>query len=265
MFSGDLGRTGSATMVDPTVIRHADYLLVESTYGDRGHNTADPEEALAAAIGRAAARGGTAIIPSFAVGRAQTLMYHLRRLKDSRRIPDLPIFLDSPMSIDASELFCRRHADHKLTAAEARAACSVARYVQDPEESKALNANPVPKVIISASGMATGGRVPHHIKHYAPDPRHLIRSAGFQAGGTRDAAMTAGAEVDNLQMFSAHADADEIMVWLRGFERPPKETYFVHGEPPAADALRHRVEKELGWTCRVPEHGETVDLGPAVG
>ena len=274
VFSGDLGRYDSATMVDPTPIRQADWLLVESTYGNRRHDGADPEDALAAAINRAAARGGTVIIPSFAVGRAQTLMFHLRRLKDSRRIPDLPVFLDSPMSVDASELFCRDHRAHKLTAAQARAACSVARYVHTPDESKALDTNPMPKVIISASGMATGGRVLHHIKHYAPDPRNMILFAGFQAGGTRGDAMTAGAEtvkihgqyvpvraeVDNLQMFSAHADCDEIMRWLGGFESPPRETFVVHGEPAAADALRHRVEEELGWSCHAAEHGETAIL-----
>ena len=274
VFSGDLGRYGSPIMVDPTPVRRADHLLVESTYGDRRHDGSDPEEALASAIDRAAARGGTVIIPSFAVGRAQTLLYHLRRLKDAGRIPDLPVFLDSPMSVDASELFCRHHGEHRLSAAEARAACSVARYVQDVEASKALDRNPVPKVIVSASGMATGGRVLHHLKHYAPDPRNLILFAGFQAGGTRGAAMTAGAdavkihgeyvpvraEVSNLQMFSAHADADEIMGWLRHVERPPRGTYVVHGEPAAADALRHRIEEELGWPCRVPEHLETVQL-----
>jgi len=275
VFSGDLGRYDSATMVDPTPIPRADWLLVESTYGNRRHDTADPEDVLAAAINRAAARGGTVIIPSFAVGRAQTLMYHLRRLKDSRRIPDLPVFLDSPMSVDASELFCRAHRAHKLTAAQARATCSVARYVHDVEASKALDTNPMPKVIISASGMATGGRVLHHLKHYAPDPRNMILFAGFQAGGTRGAAMIDGAEsvkihgqyipvraeVDNLQMFSAHADCDEIMRWLGGFESPPRETFVVHGEPTAADALRHRIEEELGWSCHVAEHGETAELG----
>lgn len=274
VFSGDLGRYDSPTMVDPTPVRHADWLLVESTYGDRRHEPADPEDVLAAAINRAAARGGTVIIPSFAVGRAQTLMFHLRRLKDARRIPDLPIYLDSPMSVDASELFRYHHRAHRLTAAQARATCAVARYVHDPEESKALDANPMPKVIISASGMATGGRVLHHLKHYAPDPRSLILFAGFQAGGTRGAGMTAGAdsvkihgryvpvraEVDNLQMLSAHADSDEIMRWLGGFESPPRQTFVVHGEPAAAEALRHRIQEQLGWPCHAAEHGETAEL-----
>lgn len=274
VFSGDLGRTGSATMVDPAPVQSTDYLLVESTYGNRRHDQSDPEDALAAAISRTAARGGTVIIPSFAVGRAQSLLYHIHRLKVARRIPDLPVFLDSPMSIDASELFCRHHREHKLNAEQARAACSVARYVRDPEESKALDANPMPKIIVSASGMATGGRILHHLKHYAPDPRNLIMFAGFQAGGTRGAAMTEGAEsikihgqyfevrveVRNLSMFSAHADGDEVMEWLRTMEEPPKQTFVVHGEPTAADTLRHRIEEELGWDCRVPEHLETVPL-----
>jgi len=181
-------------MVDPTAIRHADYLLVESTYGDRVHEVQDPEATLANVITRTAARGGTVIIPAFAVGRAQTLLFHLDRLKKAERIPDLPVFLDSPMAIDASEIFCNHLGEHRLTAAECRSACAVARYVQSVEESKELDANTVPKVIISASGMATGGRVLHHLKHFAPDPRNTVLFAGFQAGGTRGAAMTAGAQ-----------------------------------------------------------------------
>jgi len=275
VFSGDLGRSGSATMVDPTPVARADYLLVESTYGDRRHDPRDPQDALAEAINRAAGRGGTVIIPSFAVGRAQSILYHLWRLKAERRIPDLPVFLDSPMSIDASELFCHHHRLHRLSAAEARATCGVARYVREVEESKALAANPMPKVIVSASGMATGGRVLHHLKHYAPDPRNLILFAGFQAGGTRGAAMLAGAEqikihghyvpvhaeVLDLPMFSAHADGDQILDWLRQFEAPPRQTFVVHGEASAADTLRHRIEEELGWNARVPEHLEAVTLG----
>ena len=272
VFSGDLGRPGSPTMLDPTPVRHADCLLVESTYGDRRHDARDPEDALAQVITRTAVRGGTVLVPAFAVGRTQTLLFHLHRLKAAGRIPDLPIFLDSPMAIDASELLCRHLEAHKLTEQECRSSCGVARYVRDVEESKALNANAVPKVIVSASGMATGGRVLHHLKRLAPDPRNTILFTGFQAGGTRGAALVAGAErvkihgayvpvraeVDNLSMLSAHADADEILGWLRNFERPPAMTFVTHGEPAAADALRHRIEEELGWNCRAPEHGETV-------
>lgn len=274
LFSGDLGRPNSATMPDPTAIRHADYLVVESTYGDRRHDTGDPEAALAEIVTRTAARGGTILVPSFAVGRAQTLLYHLERLKRAGRIPQLPIYLDSPMAIDASEIFCKDIEFNRLSPAECRAACAVARYVRDAEESKRLDANPMPSIIISASGMATGGRVLHHLKRFATDPRNTVLFAGFQAGGTRGAAMTGGAErvkihgeyvpvraeVRNLHMLSAHADADEIMGWLRNFEKPPIMTFVTHGEPSAADALRLRIAEELGWPCTVPDYRDQVEL-----
>jgi metallo-beta-lactamase family protein len=274
VFSGDLGRYNDATMVDPVQVEHADYLVVESTYGNRRHDALDPEDVLAEIIGRTVGRGGTVVIPAFAVGRAQSLMFHLQRLKTSRRVPDVPVFLDSPMAVDASEIFCKHTADHKLTARECRDACAVAHYVQSVEESKALTVNPMPKIIISASGMATGGRVLHHLKSYAPEARNTILFAGFQAGGTRGAAMVGGvdrikihgeyvpvrAEVKNLEMLSAHADADEILRWLKGFKKPPRTTFITHGEASASDALRHRIEEELGWTCVVPDHGRHVDL-----
>jgi metallo-beta-lactamase family protein len=274
VFSGDLGRPNSPTMLDPALIRRADYLIVESTYGDRNHDRGDPEDALAEIITRTAARGGTVLVPAFAVGRAQRLLYHLHRLKAARRIPDLPVFLDSPMAINASEIFCRHLADQRLSAKECRAICAVAHYVRKAEESKSLDENKVPKVLISASGMATGGRVLHHLKRFASDVRNTILFTGFQAGGTRGAAMMAGAErvkihgdyvpvraeVQNLQVLSAHADADEILTWLRNFEAPPRTTFVTHGELAAADALRHRIEEELGWPCHVPEYREEVEL-----
>ena len=274
VFSGDLGRPGTATMVDPAVVREADYLLIESTYGNRLHDRRDPEDALAEAITRTAGRGGTVLVPSFAVGRAQSLLFHLQRLKSQGRIPDLPVFLDSPMAINASEIFCDHLGEHRLTADECRKACAVARYTRSAEESKALDRDAMPKVIISASGMATGGRVLHHLKLLAPDPKNTILFAGFQAGGTRGAAMTGGAErvkihgsyvplhaeVANLSMFSAHADSDEIMAWLGNFARPPRRTFVVHGEPSASDSLRHRIEEELGWSAHVPEYREEVEL-----
>jgi metallo-beta-lactamase family protein len=274
VFSGDLGRPGSATMVDPTPMRRADYLVVESTYGNRRHDPNDPEEVLAEVINRTASRGGTVVIPSFAVGRAQTLMYHIDQLKRAGRIPDLPVFLDSPMAIDASDVFCKHQTVHRLSEQACRRACAVAHYVHEAEESKSLDADPMPKVIISASGMATGGRVLHHLKHYAPDARNTILFAGFQAGGTRGAAMTGGAdrvkihgeyipvraEVSNLQMLSAHADSDEIMGWLRRFEKPPVTTFVTHGEPDASDVLRHRIEEELGWACSVPAYRDAAEL-----
>jgi metallo-beta-lactamase family protein len=274
VFSGDLGRYGDATMVDPEPVEHADYLLVESTYGNRRHDKADPSDALDAIISKTVGRGGSVIIPAFAVGRAQSLLFHLHKLKLRGRLTNVPVFLDSPMAIDASEIFCRGVKDHKLSETDCRRACAVARYVRSVDESKALTANPMPKVIISASGMATGGRVLHHLKAYAPDHKSTILFAGFQAGGTRGAAMVAGAqsikihgqyvpvraEVSNLDMLSAHADADEILRWLGGFKAPPRMTFITHGEAAASDALRHRIEEKLGWPCVVPDFGQKVEL-----
>ena len=274
VFSGDLGRYDDPIFHDPVPVPAADYLVVESTYGDRQHDRADPEQVLEEIVSQTARRGGTVLVPSFAVGRAQSLMFHLKRLRSAGRLTHVPIFLDSPMAVDASEIFCRSEGDHKLSEAECRAACAVATYVRTVDESKALNATPVPKVIISASGMATGGRVLHHLKRYVSDRRNTVLFAGFQAPGTRGALMLAGAEtirihgeeflvrarVDNLSMLSAHAEADEIMRWCRGFERPPIATFITHGEPRPAEALRHRIEQELGWRCKAPAHLEAFDL-----
>jgi metallo-beta-lactamase family protein len=267
VFSGDLGRFNDAMMLDPEPVPATDYLVVESTYGNRRHDARDPQEALGDVITRTVSRGGTVIIPAFAVGRVQSLLLHLERLKSAGTLGNVPIFLDSPMAINASEMLCSHLDDHRLPVDACTRACDVAHYVRDVEESKALMSNPVPKVIISASGMATGGRVLHHLKRYAPDRRSTILFAGFQAAGTRGAAMLAGvesvkihgelipirAEVKNLSMLSAHADADEIMRWLRNFRTPPRMTFIVHGEPDASAALRQRIEGELGWACRAPQ------------
>ena len=274
VFSGDLGRYDDPIMVDPVSIERADYVLVESTYGNRQHIKRDPADALAEIVGNTVARGGTVVIPAFAVGRAQSLMFHFHQLKSKGLLSSVPIFLDSPMAVDASEVFCGNAESHKLPEVECRRSCAVAHYTRSVEESKALTANPVPKVIISASGMATGGRVLHHLKRDAPDPRNTILFAGFQAGGTRGAAMMAGvesvkihgeyvpvrAQVSNLDFLSAHADADEILRWLRGFKAAPRMTFITHGEPSASDALRHRIGEELGWPCLVPDHGQKVEL-----
>ena len=274
VFSGDIGRYDDATMVDPVPVERADYLLVESTYGNRRHTKRDPADALAEIVNDTIGRGGTVIIPAFAVGRVQSILFHMYVLKSRGLLSNVPIFLDSPMAVDASEIFCKSIKDHKLSEAECRRSCAVAEYVRSVEDSKALTANPVPKIIVSASGMATGGRVLHHLKSYVSDPRNTVLFAGFQAGGTRGAAMMAGtesikihgayvpvrAQVKNLEMLSAHADADEILRWLRGFKAAPRMTFVTHGEPAAADALRHRIEEELGWRCMVPDLGERVEL-----
>ncbi len=274
-FSGDIGRYGDPLMLDPVTPKRADYLLMESTYGDRRHETTDPEDALADIIGKTIHRGGTVVIPAFAVGRAQSLLFHIARLKATERLPPLlPVFLDSPMAIDATNIVRNHNADHRLGAEQVKALDGHVRYVRTSEESKALTANPIAKVIISASGMATGGRVLHHLAHYASDPRSAIVFAGFQAGGTRGAAMIAGAtrikmhgrylpvraQVHNLSMLSAHADQAELLRWARGFTQAPRHTYVVHGEPASADTLRHTLEEELHWTCTVPDLGQTVTL-----
>ena len=275
VFSGDIGRYDDPLMPDPVTPDTADYVVMESTYGDRRHEGGDPEEALRSIIARTVHRGGTVVIPAFAVGRAQSLIYHLARLKQSGRVPTLlPVFLDSPMAIDATDIFRRHSADHRLTPDQIKALEGDVHYTRTSAESKTLSANPLPKVIISASGMATGGRVLHHLRHYAPDPKNSIVFAGFQAGGTRGAALVAGAgtikmfgeqvpvraEVHNLSMLSAHADRDELLRWARDFRSPPRQTFIVHGEPQASDSLRLSLEEALGWNAKVPDHLEQVAL-----
>jgi metallo-beta-lactamase family protein len=229
---------------------------------------------LAEVITRTAARGGVVVIPSFAVGRAQTILHHLARLKAAKRIPDLPVYLNSPMAIDATQLYSKHAGEHRLSAAEIHAMCIGAQAVNTPEESRRLNTMKGPMIIISASGMATGGRVLHHITQFGPDPRNTLLFADFQAGGTRGAAIMGGAqsvkihgeyvpiraEVAMLDTLSSHADSAEILAWLRHLEKAPKTTFLVHGEPAAADALRHQIEEQLHWRVTVPEYLETAHL-----
>lgn len=275
-FSGDLGRADDPIMEAPARIAQADFLLVESTYGNRQRSGGDPLTVMGATIRETVARGGVIVIPAFAVGRAQELMYYLHQLKERGEIPaHLPVYLDSPMAKEATAVYNKRHVDHRLTAAQCRAINESATIISSVEESQEIDRKQVPKVIISASGMATGGRVLHHLKAFASDHRNTILFAGYQAGGTRGAAMVAGAEtvkihgmqvpvraqVTQLETLSAHADCDGILAWLSGFEKPPRQTFIVHGEPDAADALRKRIQDELGWNCRVPEFMECVELG----
>lgn len=274
VFSGDIGRYSAATMIDPVCVPRADYLVVESTYGNRHHDETDPETALEDVINRTIGRGGSVIIPSFAVGRAQTLLFHLSQLRRRGRLGHVPIFLNSPMAVNASSIFCDHVGEHRLTQDQCREACGIAEYVRDVEDSKRLNRDPMPKIIVAASGMATGGRILHHLKAYAPDPRNSILLAGFQAGGTRGAALRDGAsevkihgefipvraEVASLDMLSAHADQGELLRWLGGFEDPPVQTFVTHGEPEASDTFRRCITERLGWEARVPEHGEHVVL-----
>jgi metallo-beta-lactamase family protein len=275
LFSGDLGRPNDAVMRPPDPVRAADWVVVESTYGDRLHpNGSTPEEALGEVVRRTAARGGTLVIPSFAVGRAQLILYLLYRLRQRGMIPSLPVYLDSPMAADALAVLRSHPTEHRLSSSECLAMVEQVRITHTPEESKAIDAQHGPMIVISASGMATGGRVLFHLERFAPDHRNTVLLVGHQAAGTRGDTLVRGgrqlkihgrwipvrAEVAMLDGLSAHADASEIVSWLKGFERPPRMTYVTHGEPIAADALRLRIEEELGWAVRVPEHSETVKL-----
>jgi metallo-beta-lactamase family protein len=274
-FSGDLGRPQDLIMVPPSPVDKTDYLVVESTYGNRRHDSADPKILLAETIRETSKRGGVTIIPSFAVGRAQELLYYIHLLKEAGDIPALlPVYLNSPMAVDATRIYSTHRHDHRLTREQCEAMCRSAKIVNSVEESIALNEQRMPMVIIAASGMATGGRVLHHLKAFAPDSRNTILFAGFQAGGTRGASMIAGvdaikihgeyvplrAQVKQIDNLSAHADGAEIISWLANFSAPPKRTFITHGEPPAADELRRRIEETLHWQCRVPDYFENAEL-----
>lgn len=274
VFSGDLGRSGDPVLPAPEPLPASDYLVVESTYGDRLHAEGDPFGQLAEVINRTSARGGTLVIPAFAVGRAQTLLYGIQQLKQRKRIHHLPVFLNSPMAADALEVYRRHRAELKVSSAEVDAICNAAHIVRTPDESRELNARKGPMVIIAGSGMATGGRVVHHLKQFAPDKRNTILLAGFQAGGTRGSSLLGGArsvrihgedvpvraEVAHIDALSAHADAGEIEAWLRTAPSGPKRTFITHGEPAAADALRQRIERNLRWEVTVPDYLQAVDL-----
>jgi metallo-beta-lactamase family protein len=275
LFTGDLGRPNDPVMLAPEIVEHADYLVVESTYGNRQHDAADPTIQLAQIISRTVARDGVIVIPAFAVERAQTLLYDLHLLKAEERIPDIPVYLNSPMAADVTRVFHAHPGEHRLTPAQCDAMRAAAHVVNSVEESKRLNELRSPAILIAGSGMATGGRVLHHLKAYAPDDRNTILFVGFQAGGTRGAAMVAGtesikihgeyvrvrAEVAKLDNLSAHADYVETLDWLRHFRSPPKLTFITHGEPDAADALRKHIEEGLHWTTSVPEHLDKAELG----
>ena len=275
VFSGDLGRPNDAIMKAPASIERADYLVIESTYGNRLHSSEDPARVLGEVLTRTFARGGVVVIPAFAVGRTQTLLYYIAQLKATGTIPvSTPVYLNSPMAVNATRIFHRRRAEHRLSPEQCDATCGAAHIVNSAEESESLNSKTGPMIIVSASGMATGGRVVHHIKAFAPDARNTILFAGYQAGGTRGAAMLGGAEsvkihgayvpvraeVVNLDMLSAHADYSETLAWLAHFRAPPRTTFITHGEPDAADALRLHITERLGWPCQVPEYRETVAL-----
>ncbi|MDN0081957.1 MBL fold metallo-hydrolase [Crenobacter sp. SG2305] len=274
LFSGDLGRPADLVMKPPAHVTRADWLLVESTYGNRLHEPADPRDRLGQIIRRTVTHSGVVLIPTFAVGRAQSLLYLIHQLKSSGEIPAVPIYLNSPMAVDATEIFVRHQGEHRLSPEQCEVMCRAAKIIQSAEESIWLNEQKGPMIILAASGMATGGRILHHLKAFAPDPRNAIVFTGFQAGGTRGAAIVGGADsiriygddvpirarVESLENFSAHADANEILAWLHGFRSAPEQTFVVHGEPDAADALRKRIATELHWNVCVPDYLQHVEL-----
>ena len=270
LFSGDLGRPDDVLMNPPEPPPQADTVLVESTYGNRQH----PQDKLFSELGpllhKLAKRGGVAVVPVFAVGRAQAVLHTIAQLKAAGELPrGLPIFLDSPMAIHTTALFEKHMGEHRLSLAEVHAMDSVATMLETPDQSKSLATRHGPMVILAASGMATGGRVLHHLARYLPDHRNMVVLTGFQAAGTRGATLASGsrfvrlhgqdvpvqAEVVQLQSSSAHADGTQLVDWLRQMTRPPQQVYVVHGEPEASDQLRQRIERELQWRVAVPEHG----------
>jgi metallo-beta-lactamase family protein len=275
LFSGDLGRQADPLFPPPEAMPETDHLVVESTYGDRKHENTDPGLKLAEFIAEAFRRQGMVLIPSFAVGRTQALLLRLWDLQQAGKLPAAPIFVDSPMATNVTELYARYPEAHSLGADHAREVFGLAHYVREAEESKALSKRKGPMILISASGMATGGRVLHHLKAFAPDPRNTILLSGYQAAGTRGAILASGADrikiqgeyvsvqarVETLENFSAHADADEILQWMATAKRPPKKVFITHGEPIASDSLRKTVEERIGWPCVVPEYRDMVDLG----
>ncbi|RTL33914.1 MAG: MBL fold metallo-hydrolase [Burkholderiales bacterium] len=274
LFSGDLGRDDDLVMLPPTTGQKADWVVIESTYGDRLHPSLDPIDKLGDVVRRTAARGGAVIIPAFAVGRTQGLLYALYRLREARAIPDMPIVLDSPMAISATGLYERHRGEHRLTEEECEGIRHMTRFVRDVEESKALMQQRYPMIIIAGSGMVTGGRVLHHIAHYGPHSRNAIVLSGFQAGGTRGASLAAGAtslklfgeyvpmraEVVQIEGLSAHADQAGLLGWLKALGQAPRHVFINHGEPQAADTLRLRVSETLGWKASVPDYKDVVEL-----
>jgi len=274
-FSGDLGRQDDPILRAPLPIPEVDYLVVESTYGNRKHGPSDPAADLERVIKDTFKRRGVVLIPAFTVGRAQTLMYHLSVLKKEGRIPDVPTYLNSPMASNVTGIFCDFKSLHKLSDQQCRETCEVVRYVKDVTESKALNERKGPMVIISASGMATGGRILHHLKAFAPDPKNHILLAGFQAAGTRGRQIQDGAkeikifrefvpvraQVDILENMSAHADYIEIIQWLEKSNVHPKKVFITHGEMEAAEALKGHITNRFQWQCEIPRQDQVYNLG----
>jgi metallo-beta-lactamase family protein len=273
-FSGDVGRPADPIMRPPELLPPTDVLVVESTYGDRRHPDEPVAETLARVVREAAGRGGPLIVPAFAVGRAQHLLHLLGTLRAERRIPDLPIFLDSPMAIDATDLFYRHGDDHRLSPPECERMRAIASYTRTTEESKTIDQRDDAMIVVAASGMATGGRVLHHLARFLPDQRATVLLVGYQTAGTRGRALLDGtdevkihgryvpvrAKVMLLETLSAHADHAELVAWLRASAIAPRRVFVTHGEPAAADAFRRRLHDTFGWQAIVPTDGASFPI-----
>lgn len=280
LLSGDLGRYNQPIIVDPVEVGYAEYLVVESTYGDRLHPREDPAEIIAGLIEEAYRRGSCILVPSFAIGRTQALLYILRQLQDANRIPRIPIYVDSPMATSATLLYHEHTEDHdedmKLEMTQEHDPLRPANlhFVRDRAQSQAINSQPGPMMIISGSGMCSGGRIVHHLLHRIGDPDTIVLFTGYQAEGTLGRRIVDGepvvrilkeevrvnARIEKLSSLSAHADQGEILKWLGQFKAPPRRTFIVHGEPQAQGILKEKIEAELGWETVIPKRGETFPL-----
>jgi metallo-beta-lactamase family protein len=276
VFSGDLGRQTPLTLDPPAALKEADYLLIESTYGDRIHPAVSPFNELAKIVADTVSRRGHLLIPSFAVGRTQDLLFLLSRLKKANALPKVPVYLDSPLGIRATSVFAEHSSWHRLTAEDVRDMQELVTLVESPIKSKGLLELEGSSVVIAGSGMLSGGRILHHLRARVGDPKNMVALVGFQPSGTRGRHLKEGAaelkiygnyypvraEVRELTGLSAHADQREILAWLSNFKdgRVPKNTFIVHGEPHSADALRVRIQDSLGWACEVAKPFQKVQL-----
>lgn len=280
VFSGDLGRPKRPLLRDPMQAFNADYLVLESTYGNRLHDETDAKQALADVVNRSVERGGVLLIPAFAVGRTQTLLYVIRELEEQQQIPVLNVFIDSPMGIDAMKIFKQHMPDFDL---ESRVELLRGKRIFHPRklkicrtsnESKSINNYQSHAIIISSSGMATGGRILHHLKQRLPQERNTLLFIGYQAEGTRGRTILEGkaevkihgeyvpvrAQVEQISGYSGHADYNEILAWLMGFNKAPERVFLVHGEPDSSAALADKIREKFGWDVVAPQQGESFEL-----
>lgn len=276
VFSGDIGRNGDPLMLPPAPLARPDHLVMESTYGNRRRIEHDTEALVAGIVNQVVEQRGVLLVPAFAVGRAQSLLHVLARLRERGEIPKIPTYLNSPMAIDTTRMYCAHRPEHRLSTDECQRMCSVAKYVNSVEDSRALNHLDHSAIILSASGMATGGRILHHLAAYLPDAKNAVLFAGFQAAGTRGRALVDGAATVRIHgeeipvrakvlctdTLSAHADADELVAWAARIGPPPRTTFITHGEPDASIALAHRLRDELGHEVEIPQMGQRVHLSP---